>query len=175
VIQPIYIVLVGLPGSGKSTFAEELLDCWSEDADYPATVSSDMMIEAYAANHNITYSEAFAIPTVVKNAINHAKITRGIALKNNLSIIHDQTNLSAAKRIKLLADVPDNYIKACVVFQCEEEERQRRMSQRIGKVIPAHVDNFMKSSYEAPSIEEGFNYVVGSPYYKNVLSPWMEL
>lgn len=56
-------VLVGLPGSGKSTFVRNV---FGDDPSGVFIYSTDDYIEEYAANRSMTYNEAF------KDTINYA-------------------------------------------------------------------------------------------------------
>ena len=54
----------------------------------------------------------------------------------------------------------DGYTKIAIVFKIPEmEELMKRLSSRPGKVIPWEVVSQMISSFEHPSLEEGFDQI----------------
>lgn len=156
--QPEIIVLIGLPGSGKSTWRAKMLA--KTDKDY-IIVSSDDEIERMAKAENITYDEIFK---KALGAATHAlKQKFKDAINNGRNIIWDQTNLSLKKRRGILQQVPANYRKIAVSFEITTDELQKRLDKRekeTGKSIPPKVLKGMANSYVPPSKEEGFDEVL---------------
>jgi predicted kinase len=147
-------VLVGVPGSGKSTWIKN--QEWAKDI---PIVSTDKFIDEYAAQQGKTYNEVFAerMPVAVKLMANQVEICKA----NNLDIIWDQTSTTVGARRKKL-NMCQNYYKIAVVFQTpDEEELQRRLASRPGKNIPKHVQEVMASQLknEPPTLEEGFDEI----------------
>lgn len=141
-------MLVGLPCSGKSTFAET--------TDLPI-VSSDHYIELVALRENTSYNAVFkrCVDKTTKQVVSDVEaLTR-----NNQSFIWDQTNLTTETRGEKLSRIPENYIKIAVVFEAPLEQIESR-NIRTGKIIPPYVLKNMLSSFEYPTTEEGFDYVV---------------
>lgn len=147
----ILVVLVGLPGAGKSTYRDIL-----KEQGY-FVVSSDDYIEDFASKSGSTYNAVFAERVQLANKLMRDDFKTYI--KNGDDVIWDQTNLSVKKRKGILAQVPDNYLKLAVYFEIDEELRQQRLGNRPGKVIPPHVDDSMRGSYVRPTVEEGFDLV----------------
>jgi predicted kinase len=74
-------------------------------------------------------------------------------------IIWDQTSTSWASRRRKFRMLPD-YEHIAVVFQTpDEEEHQRRLKSRPGKVIPEAVLWDMVWNFEIPTHEEGFSEI----------------
>jgi predicted kinase len=149
--KPVFVLLSGLPGSGKSTFrALPVFD------DY-VHLSTDDIVEAFALQVDKTYDDVWSVvaPTAAA-AINSA--FEG-AIKARKSIIWDQTNLAAKKRKALLSRLPKGYFSVAVCFQIDEGLRQERLRDRPGKTIPAHVDRQMQAVFVPPDTSEGFNLV----------------
>jgi predicted kinase len=144
--------LIGVPGSGKST--------WVEDQDWAipcAKVSTDKWVEIYAKEVGRTYSEVFVnfMPTAVDLMAKEVVAAR--EMKRN--IVWDQTSTTIASRAKKFRMLP-NYEHIAVVFKTpEHKELMRRLMSRPGKEIPEHVIASMISSWEEPTLEEGFSEI----------------
>lgn len=155
--QPEIIVLIGLPGSGKSTWKEKMLS--KAGSDY-TVISSDDIIEDFAEKEGKSYTKVF--DKYIGRASKMAKQKFNEAIKNHENVIWDQTNLSEKKRRGILSQVPDGYKKIAVAFEVNDEELKRRLDKRAsetGKEIPDHVLKNMAQSYQPPSESEGFDEV----------------
>ena len=147
-------VLVGVPGSGKSTWVKNQV--WAKDI---PVVSTDLFVERYAEEHGKTYSEVFDeyMPIAVKLMANQVLICKA----NNLDVIWDQTSTSIATRAKKFRMLHD-YYKIAVVFKTPPTaELQRRLATRPGKNVPWEVVSKMAQQLELepPTEEEGFNEI----------------
>lgn len=154
--KPKFIMLVGLPGSGKSTYIKKVL---SKNSDF-VILSTDDYIEQKAREENSTYSEVFQ--KNIKEATRNMNNELQSAVKEHKNIIWDQTNLTANSRKKKLANIPDIYSKEAIVFKISDNELLKRLEKRKeeeGKEIPSHVLKNMKNSFEMPTEDEGFNEV----------------
>lgn len=144
--------LIGVPGSGKST--------WIESQDWAlacARVSTDKWVEIYAKEVGRTYSEVFdsfmstAVDLMAKEVVAAREIGR--------DIIWDQTSTTEKSRKRKFNMLPD-YEHIAVVFKTpEKEELDRRLASRHGKNIPDHVMRSMINHFEMPSEEEGFKEI----------------
>ncbi len=150
--KPWFLMLVGLPGSCKSTVTWQLM--------HPGTfsyLSTDHIIETMAIEADKTYSEIF------KEAIGPAQNQFNTDMLDFLydkdNIVHDQTNLSIRKRKSILVQIPKDYYKIALVVTCDEKQRQERLQKRPGKHIPADIDRTMQVSYVTPTFSEGFDDV----------------
>jgi len=144
--------LVGVPASGKST--------WIKNQDWAlglTVVSTDVFVEDYARAQGKTYSEVFAdyMPTAVDLMVEQVVRAR----EHGHTIIWDQTSTTVKSRIRKFRMLPD-YEHIAVVFRTpDEEEHQRRLKTRPGKVIPEHVLHDMVWNFEMPTEEEGFKEI----------------
>jgi len=144
--------LIGVPGSGKSTWIKDQI--WALGL---TIVSTDAFVEDYARAQGKTYSEVFEeyMPTAVDLMAKQVVFAR----EHGHTIIWDQTSTTVASRARKFRMLPD-YEHIAVVFQTpDEEEHQRRLKTRPGKVIPEAVLFDMVLNFEMPSEEEGFKEV----------------
>jgi predicted kinase len=144
--------LIGVPGSGKST--------WVAEQDWAITcshISTDKWVEIYAKEVGRTYSEVFVdfMPTAVELMAKEVVTAREM----NRDIIWDQTSTTVNSRSKKFRMLP-NYEHIAVVFKTPEHtELMRRLLNRPGKDIPDHVIASMIASWEEPTEEEGFKEI----------------
>ena len=144
--------LVGVPGSGKSTWVSN--QDWVKDC---AMVSTDMWVDLEAERVGKTYSEIFNeyMPHAVRLMANHVELARD----KNMDIIWDQTSTtfkSRARKFNMLLD----YEHIAIVFKTPDTaELKRRLASRPGKEIPDDVVQSMIDNFEMPTEEEGFKEI----------------
>ena len=149
-------MLIGVPGSGKSTWMEEMIES-SEKVPY--IVSTDDIIELIAAQSGQTYNDVFKDNIKAAEKIMYKGAASAVAEDHD--IIRDQTNLTRKSRAKKLIMIPDHYIKIAQFFPVpEKEELERRLASRLGKTIPAGILQNMIDTIEFPSLDEGFHQIV---------------
>ena len=142
--RPRIVLLVGLPGSGKSTWAQSKVTTAMSGA-----LSSDAVRELLAddPNNQNIHPRVFR---VMRDLLKHR-----LELKRPVTYI-DATNLTPRERrpyIKL-ADLFDGEIEA-VFFDVPAEECIRRNRGR-GRIVPDEVIRAMAEKLIAPDIAEGF-------------------
>lgn len=162
------LVLVGLPGSGKSTYIKEVERAYAFQCDYSGqitkpfhtVISTDSVIEEIAAELGSTYNQTFR--ALIRFAERYEKMRFREALAHGFNIIYDQTNVTAKKRKAILSSVPSQYRKIAVVFNPPFDilkERLEKRAQDTGKVISLNMVEDMQKRFEYPSLEEGFNEI----------------
>lgn len=151
--SPWFIMMVGLPGSGKSTYVRKL----RHPDDY-VVLSTDKYIDEMATINNKTYNEVWQ--TYIKSAQENMKEDLQHALRWEYNIVHDQLNLSFKTRTRILTQIPNTYYKICVNVTCGTEEWQKRLTNRPGKVISEQILVQMSSRYNCPHTLEGFDKVI---------------
>ena len=145
-------MLVGVPGVGKSTWIKS--QNWIKDI---PIVSTDQIVEDYAAIEGKTYSEVFQeyMPKAVEIMANQVVEYR----EAKKDIIWDQTSTTVATRKKKLNMLPDYYAIAVVFKTPNRDELDVRLSGRPGKHIPKQVVDSMIASWEEPTEAEGFKEI----------------
>lgn len=166
---PMAHFLIGLPGSGKTTW-RRLEERRHLTNSRPCTiVSSDDLIEEYAARNGMTYDEAF-------NQVDHRAIVAQLkqsvaqALEANHSLIIDRTNLTPKARREFMEMLPTHYNRTAVVFSPDDATLKQRLALREGKTIPAEILARMQKTAVSPSFGEGFDRITFSPFsgiYRN--------
>lgn len=152
--MPTAYILVGVPGSGKSTWIANQMFDWNKTV----VASTDNYVEKKAKEQNKTYSDVFhdVMPAAVRNMAD----TVVDAVENGHDIVWDQTSTTVAARRKKLKMLPDNYKKIAVIFPTpEEKELLRRLGSRPGKEIPPEVMEKMKKDFTMPTKDEGFDEI----------------
>lgn len=146
-------ILVGLPGSGKSTWRDK----HQQDE---VIISSDDEVEKFAASLNMTYTEAWP-------QVNHKIIRKTLnerfeqAVRDDKDIIVDMTNMGKKARRSWI-NKASGYEKIAIVFNVDDNELRRRLDERkelTGKEIPDHVLESMSQRFEMPTKDEGFSSI----------------
>jgi predicted kinase len=150
--MPKVYVLVGVPGSGKSTWIAQ--QDWARDC---SIVSTDHWIEVFARELGRTYSEVFEL--FMPAAVRAMSAQVALAEQQGRDIVWDQTSVSVASRAKKFASLPD-YEHVAVVFATPEPaELARRLAQRPGKIVPESVVQHMINTFELPTESEGYREI----------------
>lgn len=156
--MPEMIMLVGLPGTGKSTWVQS--QSYFDKPDW-MVLSTDNFIMSIKDGDK-TYNDLF--PLYIKAAEQNLVESLDYACKARMNIVWDQTNLSVASRKKKLSRIPLCYKKTARVFPVPPNHSNWLNSEeRRGKVIPDHVLASMHAVFEQPTIYEGFDEII-TPY-----------
>jgi tRNA uridine 5-carbamoylmethylation protein Kti12 len=154
--MPTVYILVGVPGSGKSTWYRNQ-DWLGQDKKDHKYVSTDQHVEGYARDQGKTYNEVFEeyMPTAVKQMM----VNVNMAAAFQMDIVWDQTSTTVKSRRKKFVELP-NYKHIAVVFKTPEpDELSRRLASRPGKVIPDEVVQNMINNFEMPTSAEGYEQI----------------
>lgn len=150
--MPKLYILVGVPGSGKSTWVAN--QDWAKDCVY---ISTDKLVEEHASRKQTTYSDVFKdyMPTAVNRMIDEVIQAK----EQQKDIIWDQTSTTVYSRLKKFKMLPEYYAIAVVFPTPERPELDRRLSSRQGKIIPKEVIDKMIEDFQDPTEEEGFKEI----------------
>lgn len=153
--MPKFIMLVGVPGSGKSTWIRS--QKITNDA---IILSTDNYIEEKALREDETYTEAF--PKYIEEATAQMYEDLEYALQNGKDIIWDQTNTTLRGRRNKIQKIPGSYDKIAVVFNVPDDLTNRLKIRDIeeGKHIPQEVIDNMIKYFEPPTRFEGFSKII---------------
>jgi predicted kinase len=153
--MPTAYILVGIPGSGKSTWISKAPVDWNNTV----VASTDNYVDQEAKRQNKTHSEVFK--DVMPDAVSHMAKTVVDAVKNKQDIIWEQTSTTRHTRAKKLRMLPSDYEIIAVVFPTpDKKELARRLGSRPGKTIPDEVVNDMITRWEEPTEDEGFDKII---------------
>lgn len=153
--MPMLYMLIGVPGSGKSTWIANQ----NYDTSNTVVISSDNIIERRATDRGLTYSDVFQ--EEIKSATAEMNENLKSAIAQKMNIIWDQTNLTVKNRKSKLAMIPEEYEKIAVFFKTPDEvEWRRRLENRPGKVIPNNILLGMNSQLEQPCTDEGWDNII---------------
>ena len=152
----ILVLLVGLPASGKSYYAEEFITRLYGNY---RLHSSDAILEEIAKDAGTTYDEVFKDSIKIADKLFWQELQASI--DRNEKIVVDRTNLTvkSRKRIIDMAKAKDYFISA-EVFEThfyDNKKWKEFLGAREGKTIPSNVIGSMMFSYERPEHDEGID------------------
>lgn len=150
--MPKLYMLIGVPGSGKSTWIQN--QNWAADH---VVVGTDEFVENYAKQVGSTYNEVFKdyMPKAVELMADQVVQAR----EANKNIIWDQTSTTVKSRRRKLNMLRDYEHIAVVFWTPEKDELARRLANRPGKNIPDDVMRSMIANFKMPTEEEGFSEI----------------
>jgi len=151
--MPKLYMLIGVPGSGKST--------WVANQKFEDVIiaSSDAYIDTVAAKQGKTYSDVFS--REIGNAMDFCKAQVNTAIKLGKDLVWDQTNTMTKGRKYKLEQFNDEWLKVAVFFPTPDApELERRLKSRVGKDIPQNILQGMIEALEIPQLSEGFDEII---------------
>ena len=146
-----FIMLVGCPASGKSTWAKNFKS-WERYKDEVVIISSDAIREELWGDERIQRDPEKVFKLAHERIINELKVGTGC-------VIFDATNIKRKNRVVLMQKIKKfNCTKRCVVFAepydvlCERNHLRSRS-------VPKEVIWRMFTQFETPLFTEGFNEI----------------
>lgn len=147
-----FTMLVGLPASGKSTYADKIKRIEGDNCEI---VSSDKMRIALFGDVNHQTSNDIIFNTM--------KEVSKVHLINGNHVIYDATNLTSKNRIATLDELKKySEFMDCIIFatpidMCIKFDKSRE------RVVSETVINRMVKTFNVPMFEEGFDHILIIP------------
>lgn len=145
--RPRLIVLCGVPGSGKSTYARNKVN--NSDSNI-VWLSSDAFREKLYGDANCQDNPGKVFELMQKEAVE--------ALEKGFDVIYDATSITRKSRASILSVVPKHVQKCCVIVWAPIDiciERDKARDRTVGKEV---IDKILKR-FEAPFYDEGFDAI----------------
>lgn len=140
-------MLVGLAGSGKSSFSKELVD-GRDDIIY---LSSDGIREELYGDENVQQDHAKVFALMAERSKE--------ALKDGKHVIYDATNLNRKKRRGLLQQLPRSVHKTAVYIATDFNITKEQNANR-DRVVPQEVIDNMYKNLQIPIYSEGWDNII---------------
>jgi predicted kinase len=143
-VRPTFIMLVGIPGSGKSTYAEKLTN------EFTKHISSDAIRKELYGDESCQDDHSRVFNLMHERTIE--------ALKNGYDVVYDATNITRKSRLSILKQLPAYVEKKCVIVWAPISycvSRDLRRGRHVGEEV---IDKMLKR-FEAPFYDEGFDSI----------------
>lgn len=149
---PLLVMLVGLPGSGKSTYANTAkIVQTNNEATKPVVHSSDALRQELYGDASVQGDNEQLFREL------HARIKRDLAAGKD--VVYDATNLKKKNRRRFLSELQSiSCQKECIVFMTTFEACLHNNRQR-DRQVPFHVIERMQKSFAPPHFNEGFSRI----------------
>ncbi len=150
-----FIVLVGLPGSGKSAYAL---------ATFPnhVLISVDLVVASMAEVVKKKFNEVFNDVAEPAKQITDAQIQLATFVGEDIVVDANHLTVEARQHPLSLMRKPETYWKVAMVFDTPEELLNLRLSKRgdSGTMIPKSVRRRLAASYVPVGDLEGFDEII---------------
>lgn len=144
--RPSLIILCGIPGSGKSTYAKNYI----EQNSNTLHLSSDAIRKELYGDENIQGNPAEVFGLMQKRAVE--------ALNNGCKVIYDATNITRKDRASIIGICPKFTNVECHIIWAPIEECVKRDSNRERTVGKEVIDKMLKR-FQAVYYDEGIDEI----------------
>lgn len=144
--RPKFILLVGIPGSGKTTYAKKYI----EETLNTVHLSSDTIRKELYGDESIQGNPADVFSLMQKRAIE--------ALNNGQNVLYDATNITRKDRASIISVCPKFAKIECHIIWAPIEvciERDAERDRTVGKEV---IDRILKR-FQAPYYDEGIDEI----------------
>lgn len=144
-------IAVGLPGSGKSTYAKNFIK--DKDIEY---LSSDEL--------RAVYGKSEEDQTVTPLVFGHIKRKVDEFLKDGKNVLVDATSVNRRERSDYINTAKKYGAKVvAIVFKMDRQgliDRNKKRGEQGGRVVPDWVIDKMLAKFEEPSYSEGIDVMI---------------
>jgi predicted kinase len=144
-------IAVGLPGSGKSTYAKNFIK--GKDIEY---LSSDSL--------RAVYGKSEEDQTVTPLVFGHIKRKVDEFLKDGKNVLVDATSVNRRERSDYINSAKKYGAKVvAIVFKMDRQgliDRNKKRGEQGGRVVPDFVIDKMLAKFEEPSYSEGIDVMI---------------
>lgn len=144
-MAPTFVMMVGIPGSGKSTVATTIAT--KIDA---VIVSSDAIRGELYGDETIQGDHGYVFQLMEERTM--------AALAAGHSVIYDATNVTAARRRAFLRALPEGVRKVCIWVNITRERALMNNGRR-DRFVPEWVIHKMADQLEPPEKREGWDVI----------------
>lgn len=151
-MKPKFIMLVGVPGSGKTTYAGHL-----------ALITNGIHLSSDGIRAELYGDEAVQGNPSEIFKIMHERTLQ--ALADGYDVIYDATNITRKDRASIMSKIPNDVETECHIMQVPIEiciERDSERERTVGKDV---IDRMFKR-FQAPNYDEGFDRIVVGDMYE---------
>lgn len=143
-----FTMLVGLPGSGKSTYAKKLKKVYGDDV--TSIIESDSYRERLYGGSEIQGDNNELFKLIHEDILEK--------LSNGINVIFDATNISRKNRVSIAQKLSNNVVKECIIIATSYSRCVERNNSRERKV-PKNVIDRMWKSFQVPTYTEGWDVI----------------
>jgi predicted kinase len=144
-------IMVGLPGSGKSTYAKNFIK--DKDIEY---LSSDSLRAVYGKDETDQ--------SVTSIVFGHIKKKVDESLKDGKNVLVDATSVNRKERSDYINTAKKYGAKVvAIVFKMDRQgliERNKKRGEQGGRVVPDWVIDKMLNKFAEPSYDEGIDVII---------------
>lgn len=144
--KPVLYIMVGVPGSGKTTYAQNYLA-----NDSTIILSSDDIRKELFGDEAIQSDPAKVFDLLYKRMNTY--------LGKGKNVVVDATNIDKAGRHKTFEKISSECIKKAVVISVDKEVAIRQNKMRKRRVKPWVIEKYF-NKFEMPEKSEGFNEII---------------
>jgi predicted kinase len=145
-LPPTFTMLVGIPGTGKSTYARERIN----NGENAIWLSSDQTRAMLYGDESCQDN-----PNKVFEVLHEQTMS---LLDRGFSVIYDATNITRKSRLAILNKLPKHVKKKCIIVWAPIDiciERDKARDRTVGKEV---IDKMLRR-FEAPFYDEGFDSI----------------
>lgn len=151
----VFILLMGLPGAGKSTLARQLYRRFSL-----RTISYDNTLRFIGKRNGLNFEEASKV--YYKQAFMTVTNQLKVAMANGESVVYDSTGMYLSRRLNRLSFVPDDYVTIGIYLPIELQTALDRVKRRFDQApsesyFDADYITNMHNKQQVPTADE-FDY-----------------